>query len=53
VLTGFGWRARWLKYLALVPLAAAVLHLAENITMRSLIAAGPRPIDYVVQRAEI
>jgi hypothetical protein len=43
VLAGFGWQARWLKAIALVPIATTVLDLAENLTVRTLVAAGPPP----------
>jgi hypothetical protein len=36
-----GWHARALKYLALAPLVAAALDLCENMTVRSLVVAGP------------
>lgn len=53
LLWSFGTRSHRLKYLALVPVAAAALDLVENLVVRSLVVAGPPPDETVVTVAAI
>jgi hypothetical protein len=48
LLAFYGWNARLLKCAALVPIAASLFDLAENITVRSLVVAGPPPEERLV-----
>jgi hypothetical protein len=51
LLTGLGARARWPKYLALVPIAGAALDIAENLVVRTLVLAGLPPDETLVRIA--
>jgi hypothetical protein len=53
LLGNFGAGSHRLKYLALVPIAAAVLDLVENLVVRSLVVAGPPPDETAVTVAAV
>jgi hypothetical protein len=53
LLKQFGWPASVLKYLALVPIVAAVLDLAENLSVRMLVVGGPPGDSQLIQFASV